>query len=219
MSSGTGFDRRAHWERVYCEKPPGEVSWYQARPGLSLQLIRNTKVSTTDPVIDVGGGASTLVDCLCGRGHGRISVLDISARALDLARNRLGANASAVEWFIGDVTRFRPPHTFSVWHDRAVFHFLTDPDDRRDYVRVMKESLAPGGHVIMAAFAPGGPRRCSGLDVVQYDGEKLMRELGEGFSLMEQLSELHLTPGGDVQEFSWFRLRSTLEPAAHRRKI
>ena len=216
MSATTVTDRQTHWDRVYREKSPEAVSWYQSRPEMSLQLIRNAGVSADEPVIDVGGGAAGLVDCLIDQDHKRIAVLDVSARALEIARNRLGLKAGCVEWFVEDVTRFQPPHTFSVWHDRAVFHFLTDPADRLDYIRVMTESLIAGGHLIVATFAPDGPRRCSGLDVVRYDGVKLMRELGEGFSMIEQHSELHLTPGGATQNFAWFRLRRTARAAGLR---
>jgi SAM-dependent methyltransferase len=133
-------------------------------------------------------------------------VLDISSRALEFARKRLGTKALGVEWYAEDVTRFQPPHGYWLWHDRAVFHFLTDAEDRRQYVKVLKQALQPGGHLIIATFADGGPAKCSGLDIVQYNAVRLMTELGEGFSMVEQTSEVHITPAKNEQKFNWFRL-------------
>lgn len=200
-------DRRHHWNQIYSEKSPEAASWYQSKPDLSLSLIRATGIALNVPILDVGGGASTLVDNLLSERYARVAVLDISARALDYARSRLGANAKQVEWFEADVTAFRPPHRFGLWHDRAVFHFLTHPADRARYVETMFGALVPGGHVIIAAFAIGGPMRCSGLDIVQYDAAKLGAELGARFSLLEERSELHRTPAGKEQPFVYFRLR------------
>jgi SAM-dependent methyltransferase len=198
------FDRKAHWENVYGDKSPLEVSWYQKEPTLSLSLIRNTGLAHDAPVIDVGGGASILVDCLCDEGYEHVGVLDISGKALAHARHRLGEKAKTVEWYEEDVTLFRPPHRFALWHDRAVFHFLTEAADRRKYVETLKHALRPGGHLILAAFAIGGPTQCSGLDIVQYDAEKLMAELGEDFELIEESNELHMTPANREQQFTYF---------------
>ena len=208
------FNRKTHWETVYRNKSPTDLSWFQTEPALSLQLIRNTNISADDPIIDVGGGASSLVDFLCQQGYRHVSVLDVSANALDILRQRLGDKASAVDWFVEDITRFDPPHTFSLWHDRAVFHFLTDQGDRRNYVAVLKRALKPDGHVIIATFAIGGPTKCSGLDIVQYNAEKLMAELGAGFDLMEAKTEVHITPAKKEQKFAWFRLRRNPETMA-----
>ena len=197
-------DRKQHWETVYSNKSPLEVSWYQLEPQLSLRLIENAGLSPDDAIIDVGGGASALVDHLQAAGYGRLAVLDISARALTYARDRLGDKAAGIEWYEADVTEFNPPHRFSLWHDRAVFHFLTESSDRRDYVATLDRSLQAGGHLIIAAFAIGGPERCSGLDIVQYDAGKLSAELGPAFKLVEQSAELHQTPGGKSQQFSYF---------------
>jgi SAM-dependent methyltransferase len=206
--------RKAHWESIYHGKSPTEVSWYQKDPALSLQLIRNTHLSLAEPMIDVGGGASVLVDRLCQEGYTRVAVLDISASALDHAKARLGDKAHGVEWYVEDIVDFNPPHLFSLWHDRAVFHFLTDPSDRRRYVNVMQRVLKPGGQLIIAAFAIGGPSKCSGLDIVQYDAEKLLTELGEGFDLAEEKTEVHITPAQREQKFAWFRLvRKPATPA------
>lgn len=198
-------DRKTHWEDIYKNKSPLEVSWYTTEPVLSLQLIRNTQVALDEPVIDVGGGASVLVDHLCEEGYSHVAVLDISANALAWAKNRLGDRANDVEWHEDDVTRFNPPHRFAVWHDRAVFHFLQEESDRRCYVEVLKRALEPDGNVIIAAFAIGGPTQCSGLDIVQYDAAKLQAELGEEFELIEERSELHITPANKEQKFAYFR--------------
>jgi len=200
------FDRRHHWERVYRTKSPLEVSWYQKQPVLSLKLINDANLPLDAAIIDVGGGASTLVDCLLKKGYSRLAVLDISTKALAYSKERLGKKAAEVEWYPTDIVDFKPPHLFSLWHDRAVFHFLTDLKDRRQYLRVMKQSLKPSGQVIMASFAVNGPKKCSGLNVVQYDSERMLTELGENFSLVEEKAETHVTPGGAEQKFSWFRL-------------
>lgn len=201
--------RRAHWDRIYADRTPLEVSWYQKEPGVSLALVANSGAAFDDAIIDVGGGASVLADNLLLKGFSRVSVLDISANAIARARQRLGDRAKDVEWHVADITCFRPPHRYALWHDRAVFHFLTDPADRRAYLRVLKAALEPNGQVIIAAFAIGGPARCSGLEIVQYDAEKLGAELGEQFELVEQTSEIHLTPAKAEQQFAWFRFVRT----------
>ncbi|MDH5611368.1 MAG: class I SAM-dependent methyltransferase [Gammaproteobacteria bacterium] len=197
-------DRKTHWENIYKNKSPLEVGWYLAKPVLSLQLIANSQVAMDAPIIDVGGGASVLVDYLLDEGYANISVLDISANALACVKIRLGDRADVVEWYEDDVISFNPPHQFSIWHDRAVFHFLLDENDRRGYVDALKSALIPKGHVIIAAFAVGGPTQCSGLDIVQYDAKKLQAELGEDFELIEERGELHITPANKEQEFTYF---------------
>ena len=200
------IDRKSHWDNIYRNKMSKEVSWYQQEPTLSLQLISKTQLAHDAPIIDVGGGDSLLVDYLCGEAYTNVAVLDISAKALAFARDRLGDKASRVEWYQNDVTQFAPPHQFSLWHDRAVFHFLTDKTDRDNYVKVLNSALGPNGHIIIATFAIGGPTKCSGLDVVQYDAEKLMAELGAGFELVEKRTETHITPTNEEQKFAYFRL-------------
>lgn len=200
-------DRKQHWEQVYANKSSLEVSWYQAEPRLSLELIHRSGLGKDAPLIDVGGGASLLVDRLQAEGYRRLAVLDISGAALAVAHQRLGAHATDIEWYEADVTQFNAPHPFNLWHDRAVFHFLTAADDRRRYVEVLRRTLVSGGHVIIAAFALGGPTLCSGLEIVQYDAAKLMAELGPNFRLEEQQTETHLTPAGKEQSFGFFRLR------------
>ncbi|MEN8178106.1 MAG: class I SAM-dependent methyltransferase [Pseudomonadota bacterium] len=197
-------DRKLHWEKIYSEKTAREVSWYQKKPALSLQLIHDTGLAHDAPIIDVGGGSSELVDYLCAEGYNNLSVLDISANALAYAQHRLGDNANLINWYDVDITRFIPPRTFSLWHDRAVFHFLTEKSDRISYIKVLKRALASNGHLIIAAFALGGPTKCSGLDIVQYDSEKLLDELGEEFRLVENKIESHFTPANVEQKFAYF---------------
>lgn len=203
------FDRKAHWEKVYRERRPEETSWHQDVPGASLELVANSGVRRSEPVIDVGGGASRLVDHLLALGFTDLSVLDLSARALEQARARLGEAASGVHWIEADITDFSPAREYRLWHDRAVFHFLTDPADRRRYVSTLLQALAPAGQLIVAAFAPDGPTRCSGLDIVRYDAGGLAAELGPGFRLEEERRETHLTPQGREQRFGFFRFRHT----------
>jgi len=178
---------------------------------MSLQLIRNAGVAHDAPIIDVGGGASVLLDYLRNEGYSNIAVLDISGKALACARDRLGDKAIGVAWYEQDVTKFHPPKQFALWHDRAVFHFLTDKSDRRDYVDVLKNALTPDGHFIIGAFSLGGPTKCSGLDIVQYDAKKLIAELGEGFELIEEQVEIHVTPADKQQQFAYFRFMRTSE--------
>lgn len=198
-------ERKDHWEHVYRDKSPLEVSWFQKKPVLSLELIKHTGIDKNAAVIDIGGGASTLVDYLLSEAYTNISVLDISSIALQHAQQRLGNRANSVYWIVADITSFKTPAKYMLWHDRAVFHFLTERADRQAYVSVLRDSLRPGGHVIIAAFGIGGPVKCSGLDIVQYDADKLKEELGEGFALVEEVSEIHHTPDAREQLFGYFR--------------
>ena len=198
------FDRRTHWQKIYQEKSTLDVSWYQKEPNLSLEFVRSAKVATNDPIIDVGCGVSVLVDYLIKECYTNLAVLDISANALASTKNRLGDSANNIDWFVAHITQFDAPNKFSLWHDRAVFHFLTDHRDRKNYVKVLKNSLRTEGHLIIAAFAIGGPEKCSGLEIVQYDSEKMMAELGEDFELVEERKEVHITPANKEQEFIFF---------------
>ncbi len=197
---------KEHWERVYSDKPPLQVSWYQQEPAVSLRLIAHCGLAKDAPIIDVGGGASVLVDRLLDAGYSRLAVLDIAPRSLAFARTRLAARAQQVEWIEADVTQFVPRHTYTLWHDRAVFHFLSRAEQRRQYSAALHQALPAGGYLVLAAFAVGGPTQCSGLRVVQYDAEKLLAELGGEFELVEQTAETHLTPAGTEQLFCYFRL-------------
>lgn len=203
------MNRKEHWNQVYQTNAPDDVSWFQARPSISLKLIEATGIAKDDGIIDVGGGASSLVDFLRDDGYTKLAVLDISEAAIAHARERLGANAGNVEWFNADVTEFNPPHRFHVWHDRAVFHFLTDEEDRRKYVDALKRTLVPAGHVIIAPFAIDGPVKCSGLGVTRYDAPSICAELGPEFRLVEQVDETHTTPWNTRQKFSYFRFVRT----------
>jgi SAM-dependent methyltransferase len=199
------FNKKTHWENVYQQKSPLEVSWFQKEPTLSLALIHNSQIASDEPIIDVGCGASVLVDYLYREGFTKLAGLDISKNALASAKRRLGDSASKIEWFEADITEFDAPHAFSFWHDRAVFHFLTEQADRKKYVSVLNQALKPGGHLIIAAFAIGGPEKCSGLNAVQYDSKRLMAELGGNFELVEERNEIHLTPSNQEQKFTYFR--------------
>lgn len=194
-------DRKDHWEHVYSTRGETGVSWYQDEPGLSLELIGSVAPADGRRIIDVGGGASVLVDRLLDLSFGEIAVLDISEVALGKARARLGERAGRVRWVVADVTEGPELGTFDVWHDRAVFHFLTDPADRRSYVELARQTVPRGGHLVIATFADDGPERCSGLDVCRYNADSLASELGEGFSLVREAGETHTTPWGSSQAF------------------
>lgn len=189
-------------DKIYREKSPNEVSWYRSHLEKSLELILQTGIDKKAPIIDVGGGTSTLVDDLLANGFECITVMDTSSQALDISKTRLGKQAAKVIWMEGDITCVGLlPHAYDLWHDRAVFHFLTCPEDRRKYVDRLSQSLKPDGHVIVATFGLNGPSRCSGLDVVRYSPEGLLTELGQDFSLIESFEEDHKTPGGTLQQF------------------
>ena len=198
------LDAKNHWEELYHSTSPGKVSWYQENPATSLDFIEKTGLPKEAPILDVGSGASTLVDQLLLRGYRNLALLDVSTKALLLTRQRLGGKATSVAWHHGDVTRYSLPEQYSLWHDRAAFHFLVDPSDRRAYVTSLRQGLRPQGHLILATFAVGGPTRCSGLDATQYDTQKITTELGQDFRLIETLEELHQTPAGVEQLFSYF---------------
>ncbi len=198
-------DRRRHWEQIYTGKSPEAVSWYQSRPERSLALARAAGISLDSPVLDVGGGASTLVDCLLTERYARVAVLDISARP-GAGSYSHRPECKKVEWFEVDVTAFRPPHRFGLWHDRAVFHFSLTPPTAPVISRPCSVPSIPRPHHY-AAFAVGGPTRCSGLDIMRYDSAKLVNVLGNRFSLLEERSETHRTPAEKEQPFSYFSFR------------
>jgi 2-polyprenyl-3-methyl-5-hydroxy-6-metoxy-1,4-benzoquinol methylase len=195
--------RQAHWEKVYTSKDETDVSWFQENPALSLELIEQAQGGRDARIIDIGGGASRLADGLLDRGFRHLTVLDISAAALDLAALRLGRRASKVQWITADVTQWQPSRRFDVWHDRAVFHFLVDPADRAAYVARLKSALVPGGHAIIATFATDGPDTCSGLPVQRYDAASLATELGAEFRLVESRPHDHVTPWNSSQRFQF----------------
>jgi len=195
------FNRKDHWENIYSDKKAIEVSWYQQCPEKSLALIKSTGVDSLASIVDIGGGASTLIDYLLAAGYKKLSVLDISHAAIAQAKTRLGEQADSVEWLEQDITNFVAKESFDVWHDRAVFHFLTEEDDRASYVKAMANALKPGGHAIVATFDIDGPEKCSGLDIVRYSAEMLSEIFAEHFKLVETQKEEHATPGGASQRF------------------
>ena len=193
---------RDHWESVYEQKGPERVSWYRPHLEQSLRFIEEAGLATDAAIIDVGGGASTLVDDLLARGYVDVTVLDISAKAIESAQARLGERASAVRWLTADITQTElAAGAYDFWHDRAVFHFLRAEDDRRRYVATVKRAVKPGGHVLVATFGPEGPERCSGLDVVRYDSDGLHAEFGATFQKVGTSTEVHETPWGTEQQF------------------
>lgn len=198
-----------HWERVYSTKPVDGVSWFQEHATRSRDLIRDTGVPRSAGVIDVGGGASTLVDDLLADGYSNVSVLDISAAALAAAQRRLGPRATSVQWIEGDILRTPlPTRGYDVWHDRAVFHFLTSAADRQAYVAAVLRAVRPGGHVIVATFADDGPTECSGLTVMRYSADDLHAQFGAPFTLVRHEKEAHHTPHGKVQQFVYCYCRT-----------
>lgn len=201
---------KAHWDTVYREKAPNEVSWYRPHLEKSIQLIKKAAPDRAAPIIDVGGGESTLVDDLLALGYQNVSVLDISREAIQVAQQRLGDSSACVEWLVDDIAYAAlPEQRYAVWHDRAVFHFLVEPEQRAGYVRQVLRSVASDGYLVMAVFGPDGPQRCSGLEVVRHDSDLLCEHLGPRFMLVSESLEFHLTPGGKPQQFLYacFRLR------------
>ena len=201
------MNRQEYWNQVYQTKGSQDISWHQRRPDLSLALIAASAVGKDAGIIDVGGGASTLVDFLLDDGHTRLAVLDLSGVALSHSRTRLGARADGVEWFEADVTSFQSPHRFDLWHDRAVFHFLTTAEDHQRYMATLRRTLHPGGTVVLSTFALDGPPKCSGLDVMRYDESSILAELGAEFQLQEVRRETHVTPWQSEQHFIYFRFQ------------
>lgn len=194
-----------HWERVFGEKRDDEVSWFQERPTISLDLIAKTGVTNDEKIVDVGAGASRLVDGLLDAGYHDLVVVDLAETALAKVRARLGARASEVQWLTRDVTQWQPETVFDVWHDRAVFHFMVRPEERDAYGVTLRRALKVGGHAILATFASDGPERCSGLPVVRYEPDELAVVLGSDFRRIESIREAHITPAGNVQSFQYSR--------------
>jgi SAM-dependent methyltransferase len=204
--------RQAHWENVYATKDEHAVSWFQENPDISLDLIRSTGVKATASIIDVGGGASRLVDALLDEGFTAVTVLDLSERALAASKARLdatgfGARGAEVEWVVADITSWEPSQTYDLWHDRAALHFLTDSKDRAAYAERISRATRPGGHVVIGTFAPDGPERCSGLPVVRHDAATLGELLGLSFELIESRRHDHQTPAGATQKFQFSRFQ------------
>jgi len=201
--------RQAHWEKVYATKGEKEVSWFQENPAPSLELIALTGLSEEAAIIDIGGGASRLVDDLLARKFRRLTVLDLSGAALAAARERLGDRGTDVQWVIADVTKWEPTETYDLWHDRAAFHFLIDHADQSAYVDRLKKAVNLGGYVIIGTFAPDGPERCSGLQILRHDAATLAKTLGSDFVLIDTRRHEHATPWGAIQRFQFSTFRRT----------
>jgi 2-polyprenyl-3-methyl-5-hydroxy-6-metoxy-1,4-benzoquinol methylase len=196
------MDAKTHWENVYTTNAPESVSWYRAHLETSLALIEQAAVALSASIIDIGGGESTFVDDLLLRGYKNLTVLDVSRTAIEVTKKRLGSAAEQVRWLVGDIFEIAlEPHAYDLWHDRAVFHFLTTAERRLAYVRQVTRAVKPGGHVIVSTFGPEGPTKCSGLEVMRYDAESLHGEFGGRFRLVQSSKELHQTPIGTAQQF------------------
>lgn len=201
------MQKKEHWEKVYSSKQADEVSWFQPHAALSLQIIHDNQVPADARILDVGAGASTLVDDLLMNGYSHLTVLDISGAALHKTRSRLGARAKEVVWLEADILNFAlPANQFDVWHDRAVFHFLLSEQERSQYVAQVLRTVRIGGLVIVATFAEDGPEKCSGLPVMRYNANTLHAEFGKSFELLGSVSERHLTPSGNEQRFVYVSL-------------
>ncbi len=199
--------RKDHWENIYASKKENEVSWFQESPVISLELIAATDATTTSAIVDIGGGASRLVDCLLEQGYERITVLDISSNALATARARIGEDANKVTWIVSDATVWKTRESYDVWHDRAVFHFLTSSAEQKAYVQRLRQALRREGHAIIGTFALDGPEECSGLPVVRYSPESLAAVLGPAFVLVDRRPDEHATPSKRVQKFQFSTFR------------
>ena len=209
----TSEQRAGHWDSVYGERGADSVSWYQAVPTVSLELIEALGIAHDAAVVDVGGGASSLAGCLVELGFSDVTVLDISGSALEEGRRRLGDDVPVCRLH-EDLLAWRPARRYDLWHDRAVFHFLVSEEDRGRYVRTLRSAVRPGGAVLLATFAPDGPDHCSGLPVSRYSAEDLARVLGETFEPVETRREEHITPQGVRQPFTWLAGRIRPDPAA-----
>jgi len=198
------MDPKSHWENVYTTKQSDDVSWFQPHAEKSLNIINGLKLDKSSRILDVGGGASTLVDDLLALGYSDLSVLDLSEAALKVAQARLGEKSQQVRWLVEDVTQLNlAKHSVDCWHDRAVFHFLTNEKDRNNYIKTVLNAVKPGGHVIVATFAEDGPEKCSGLPVVRYSADELHSEFGQPFELLGHEKETHQTPFGTSQSFTY----------------
>lgn len=195
--------RAAHWERAYAGRDPRAASWFQDEAHPSLDLVTDAAASPACAVLDMGGGASTLAGHLLDRGFGNVTVVDMSPSALESARARLGSRAVRISWLAADATTWTPPRLYDVWHDRAAFHFLVDPQDRAAYLHRLRAAVPPGGRVVMGTFAPDGPETCSGLPVMRYDAPALATAFGPQFTLLRHMRHDHVTPGGKVQSFQF----------------
>lgn len=201
------FDRKAHWDSIYTTKALTEVSWYQPVPETSLELIARCEPSVSDALMDIGGGDSFLADELLDRGFEGISILDISEKALERARKRLDKRASQIQWINSDILRFIPETDYFIWHDRAAFHFLTDPAEIAHYADLVSQAVKPGGYLIIGTFATDGPTKCSGIEIQQYDEASMRAVFEPNFQSIEFVKTEHPTPFGTTQQFLFGRFR------------
>jgi 2-polyprenyl-3-methyl-5-hydroxy-6-metoxy-1,4-benzoquinol methylase len=197
--------RKDHWERAYEKTAPTDVGWYQDYPELSIKLIGNTGIRKDGSVIDVGGGTSKLSGYLLDQGYSKLTVLDISGQSIEKAKSNLGEKSLKIKWFETDVTNYHAEERYDIWHDRAVFHFLTKKEDRISYINTLNQTLKLNGHLIIATFSLDAPKKCSGLSVVRYSQDTLQKELGANFNLEEYHLESHVTPSGAKQQFIYCR--------------
>ena len=205
------FDRKKHWENIYTTKEPTEVSWYQPRPATSLDLIKTLQLPTTAKIIDVGGGDSLLVDHLLDLGYTEITVLDISAVAIEKAKYRLGEKAQQVIWIVSDVTEFKPATKYDCWHDRAAFHFLTTEKDIETYIHLAEKNINPGGYLLIGTFSTEGPTKCSGIQIKQYSEASMTEIFSKSFKKMQCMHIDHRTPFGTNQNFIFCYFRRRLK--------
>ncbi|GMN11129.1 class I SAM-dependent methyltransferase [Croceitalea sp. MTPC9] len=206
------LDRKKHWETVYETKNPDQVSWTQEIPKTSLEFIHSFELNKNAKIIDIGGGDSKLVDYLLEEGYNNITVLDISEKAIAKAKKRLGEKASKVNWIVSDITEFEPHPSYDVWHDRATFHFLTTDEQIKKYIKIATKFVS--GYLIIGTFSQNGPKKCSGLDIKQYNEEELTSELKKGFDKIQCITEDHLTPSNTTQNFLFcsFKRQLTVKP-------
>ena len=201
------LSNKYHWEKIYKTSNYKKVGWYQETPKISLKLVENIKFAPSQSIIDVGCGASLLADNLIDREYKKITLFDLSEEALSLVKNRLGNNADIPEFIVGDIRKIKFNHSFDVWHDRAVFHFLTDSKDRKKYISTLENSLVKGGYAIIGTFSTNGPKECSGYDIVQYDEPKFKKELSNNLELIDTKTETHIMPSGTEQEYIYFTIQ------------
>ena len=207
------MDAHEYWQKIHSTRQPTQLGWYEPNPTLSKELVAKAFQRGARSVVDIGGGASFLVDHLLDMGFERVAVVDIAEAAIGLAKKRLGKRATGVEWIIGDITALGDIGRFDVWHDRAVFHFLLDHRDRHSYVELSERTVEPGGTAVMATFADDGPERCSGLPVRRYSAEQLAEECGRGWKLTEAAQHVHTTPHGVAQTFVYSTFRKVEPPS------
>ncbi|HRW43655.1 MAG TPA: class I SAM-dependent methyltransferase [Flavobacteriaceae bacterium] len=202
------LDRKNHWEKVYQTKNPDQVSWTQEIPKTSLEFIHSLGLNKNAKIIDIGGGDSKLVDHLLNEGYHNITVLDISDKAIEKAKKRLGENATKVNWIVSDITEFEPHSSFDVWHDRATFHFLTSEEQIKKYIKIATKCVS--GYLIIGTLSSDGPKKCSGLDIKQYNEEELSSTLKNGFDKIQCVTEDHLTPFDTTQNFLFCSFKKKL---------